>query len=164
MTLQECTAVLAPFALALRADVDDPTFRAYHRVLKDVPAALFQAAVDAVALEPDIRFLPTAPELRGRCERTRHALLQAQPYEGCCDCEHGPGWQTVTDGNMQKVQRCPCWTRYLLKLARLGIGTSLSTARPSFRELESAQGPALDEVPPAVTDRVREIAASKRLR
>ena len=73
MTLQECTALLTPLALALRTPMDGPTFRAYHRALKDVPVRLLQAAIDHAEKRPRDAYqptFPTAPTLSGGAHPT----------------------------------------------------------------------------------------------
>lgn len=121
MTLQECTALLAPIVVAFRAEFDDPTFRAYHRVLKDVPAALLDAAVDEL-VQSGARFMPTAPELLTATERTRRRLLALHPYDGCAECEGHIGWREIVAGNGQPmVDRCPCKGRWQQRLTGIGL-------------------------------------------
>lgn len=162
MTLDELKAILLPFALGLRADFDPPTQRAYHRVLSDVSPALLQAAVDDANHEPDLRFMPTAPEMRGRCEKARAALLQANRYEGCVDCEHSPGWLMVVGENA--VRRCPCLSRHRERLERMGIAVPLAKQTPRHEDADPERPLMLDDAPPAMSDRIRALAAGKVLR
>lgn len=120
MTLQECVAILAPLALALRAEMDDPTFRAYYRVLKGAPARLLDAAVDSL-LTTELRFMPTAPELLAASEHTRRRLVEAHPHSGCIDCEESRGWVPIDVNGVQRVRRCPCFARWQQKLEQMGV-------------------------------------------
>ena len=119
MTLQECTALLAPLALALRADMDDPTFRAYHRALSDVPVNLLQAAVDH-AMRSNSAFLPRPGELRALAERARLELSFRLKFEGCAQC-HGTGWEQVLINGVPRAQRCQCWKAHQSRLEREGV-------------------------------------------
>lgn len=125
MTLQECTALIAPLALALRAEIDQPTFRAYHRVLEDVPANLLRLAVDQAAKSGN-PFFPKAGELRAMAEAQRLALSASVKFMGCLKC-HESGWVTVVDpGGVRRVQRCACWKDHLDRLSALGCSTPLA--------------------------------------
>jgi hypothetical protein len=121
MTLDECTAILGPFALALRAPVDAPTFRAYAMVLEAVPVTLFAEVCDAWLREPDLKFLPSAPEFLGRCEARRRAIVAAASYDGCAECEGQIGWRNVLVDGVSRMERCPCKARHLERLASRGL-------------------------------------------
>lgn len=126
MTLKECTAVLMPLALALRADMDAPTFRAYHRSLEEIPLALLEAAV-VKAMQRPSPFMPKPGELRALAEERRKELIAAHPYERCAECNHtgivrlerADPWA----GKPPKYGKCKCWERYQTRLGLLGIGT-----------------------------------------
>ena len=141
MTLQECTALLTPLALALRTPMDGPTFRAYHRALKDVPVRLLQAAIDHAEKRPRDAYQPTfpiAPTLRAYAESARLALLKAVPHTGCEDCQ-GTGWRSVTVNRMPIAERCPCKQAHLDQLSALGLGPAL--APPQIEAADSSLEP-----------------------
>lgn len=126
MTLQECTALLVPYALALRADIDAPTFRAYHKQLEDVSIELATHAIDRLA-KGGLRFFPTAPEIRQAAEAERRALIAAHPYTGCAQCELTPGWEQVNaEAGQATVRPCRCREWHRAKLAKLGVGEPLA--------------------------------------
>lgn len=126
MTLKECTAILTPLVLALRADMDAPTFRAYHRALDDVPAPLLEAAVVA-AMRLDSPFMPKPGELRALAEARRRELMAAHPYERCAACNH-TGTVRIKPANWEAGMpplygKCKCWFTHQKRLEALGIGT-----------------------------------------
>lgn len=165
MTVQECTAVLAEAALALRADVDEPTFRAYHRVLKDVPAKLLQAAIDAALAEPDLKFFPSAPDWKGRCEIQRRRMLALHPYEPCAKC-NGIGQVRTSPVGLVPIRYgpCPCRLAYEARIERLGL-----FAKP-IAALPPADGEVFEEpsapiaLPEHVQARLHEISRTKVMR
>jgi hypothetical protein len=124
MTLKECTAILTPLALALRAEMDAPTYRAYHRALDDVPLPLLEAAVNQ-AMRVNSAFMPKPGELRAMAEVRRRELMAAHPYERCADCNHtgtvrllSADWER---GLPPKYGKCKCWHTYQKRLEALGI-------------------------------------------
>ena len=126
MTLKECTAILTPLALALRADMDAPTYRAYHRALDDVPLALLEAAVGQ-AMRVNSPFMPKPGELRAMAETRRKELMAAHPYERCAACNH-TGTVRLMPANYDrglppKYGRCQCWHTHQKRIELLGIGT-----------------------------------------
>lgn len=167
MTLDEMRAVLIPFALAIRADFDGPTQRAYLRVLKDVPAALLQSAVTVAEREADMKFLPSAPEWLGRCETERRRLMALQPYEPCTRCNGVGNVRLSAPGEFPKrYGRCQCWTSYLERMEALGVPQEPLAALPAAREEpETFASPDIDHVQDYDTAaRVRDISASKVMR
>ena len=144
MTLEECTTVLAPAAIALGARLDVPTFRAYHRALQDVPLSLLEAALETAQRTPREPYEPAFPparRLRALAEQARHALIAAHPYEGCCECEDQRGWRTVTHADGAIVERCPGFRRHQEKLAQLGLGSmplALPAAQPDRSDWTTA--------------------------
>jgi hypothetical protein len=164
MTLQECTAQLATLALALRADVDDPTFRAYHRVLKDTPAQLLEVAIDDLS-RTGVRFLPAATELLAACETARRRLLALNPYDGCAECEDQRGYRTVLNAAGQKtVERCPCKGRHLEKLARMGLSAPLASLPGEVARESEQVYPSADQLPAPVRDRLVQISGQRLMR
>lgn len=135
MTLDECTAILVPLALALRASMDVPTFKAYHQALRALPAPLLQAACTKALEEASRVFMPTAPELRTLAARARHEILAAHPFIGglCCD---GTGWREL--GTEGRVTRCACYQQYLARLDGLGVGPAIPVT-PERPRLEAGE-------------------------
>jgi hypothetical protein len=127
MTIEETVALLSPLALALRVDLDAPTFRAYHKQLERVPAPLVDAALTDLS-DGGLRFMPTAPEIKQAAEKKRRQLLAANPYTGCVECENQIGYRPVlgAQGQQVTVERCPCRTRHLSRLEQLGLREQLS--------------------------------------
>ncbi len=161
MTLDELRAILIPFALELRQDFDVPTQRAYLRRLKDVPVPLLQGAVEAAGREAEMRFFPSAPEWLGRCERERQRLMALQPYEACSECHHVGTVRISPPGAFQiRYGRCRCWSRYLARMAPLGVTERPLMTLPAARvELEDEpESVTADGLPPAVSDQVRALA------
>lgn len=163
MTLEECTAILTPLALAMRADMDVATYRAYHRALQDIPAPLFAVAVDGYAQSTEGWF-PKAPDLRAACERQRRALLAAHPYEGCADCEHSRGWTTVFVDGVPRAAVCACRGRHRAKLEALGLAEPVAALPGEAGAGEQAEYPTLEQLPSGVQRQVTAIAARKVLR
>lgn len=136
MTLEACTALLAPLALAVGAEMDQPTFKAYYRALKDIPEALVAHACDTAAKAPKVPYeplMPPAPRLRAYAEQARRQLLEAHPYVGCIECAEAIGWRPRLD-QPRAVERCPCHARHQQTLAALGVGheaLSLPAAPPA---------------------------------
>ena len=118
MTREQFKAILDPLVLALRAEVDLPTWTAYFRALEDVPPTLLAAAVSRAA--KSATFLPKPGELRTWAEEARQALIAAHPYTGCCDCEDAPGWAAKDFEGVTRMARCPCWRAHQSRLASLG--------------------------------------------
>jgi hypothetical protein len=137
MTLKECTSILTPLALALRTDMDTPTYRAYHRALEKVPVGLLQAAVDR-AMASSSPFFPKAGELLALCEERRKEIAAAHPYERCNACG-GFGKVKIPDGSIPpRYRNCGCYETYQKRLEALGI-TDKPLALPPAREMFEAQ-------------------------
>lgn len=164
MTLKECASILGPIALAFRADVDEPTFRAYHRLLKDVPPGLLEAGIE-ILLDAGQRFFPSAVELQQGAERARRNLLAAYPYEGCAECEEQRGFRTLTAANGQKtVQPCPCKRRHLERLEGMGLRSSLAQLPSEAAGGDEAVYPTLEQLPSSLRDKLQLMASQKVLR
>ena len=122
MTREQFKAILEPLVLALRAEMDTPTFTVYFHALKDVPTVLMVAARDRGLRWPRQAYdpaFPTAPMLRTWAEEARQALIAAHPFTSCVDCT-SQGWVWVVYGNGAYAQRCPCWRAHQARLASLG--------------------------------------------
>lgn len=165
MTLQECTALLAPVALACRADFDEPTFRAYHAVLKDVPAMLMEAAIQDLQTS-GLRFVPTAPEFLASSERQRRRLLALHPWDGCADCEDQRGYRTrIGEAGQKTVERCPCRARHASRLTDMGIAEPLALLPGEAGVGESEKiYPTAAQLPEPIRVRLQSIANQKQLR
>jgi hypothetical protein len=120
MTLEECTDLLTPLALAMRADLDEPTFIAYGRMLAHVPVELAAAGLEELRAT-GLRFFPGAPEIQLAAERARRRQLALHPWEPCCDCEETPRWRLVMVAGVKWFDRCPCIARHQAQLASLGL-------------------------------------------
>src|SRR5262245_59263949 len=122
MTDEECTAILAPFVLALRADFDEPTFMAYHQMLGGLSPRLLRDTLHALQ-GTGLRFMPTAPEVLAAAETERRRQVAARPYAGCVRCEQAKGWIEERDPatGSTRAQRCPCWQEYQDALTRDGL-------------------------------------------
>lgn len=122
MTLSECVALLTPLALACRAEMDGPSFRAYHRVLITAPARLVDAGIERL-IQTGLRYgMPSAPQILAASEDARKAYIAAHPWVACRECaEVDPGWRAVLIDDVTRLERCPCKERYAATLARLGV-------------------------------------------
>lgn len=165
MTLQECTALLTPLALAYRAELDAPTFRAYHRVLKDVPAMLGAAALENL-IDGGLRFMPSAPEILIASEHARRQQLAAHPYEGCIECEAQRGFRTLLsdDGQQKTVTVCPCKFRHQAKLERLGLVTPIASLPGESGAGDETVYPTIAQLPERIQARLLQVAGQKVMR
>lgn len=135
MTLHECTKLLARLAVTLRAELDEPDFRAYHRALDDVPVELLAAACQLAAQAPRGKFeprFPTAPKLREFAERARQQASGSKKWEPCDECQHGWVLSPHADG---RVTRCACWRAHQARITAGGLSTPL--ALPAPEEVEA---------------------------
>lgn len=165
MTLEETVFLLSPLALALRVDVDAPTFKAYAAQLKNVPVQLVDAALTDLS-DTGLRFLPTAMEIKQAAEKKRRQLLAANPYEGCADCEHQIGYRTLVGAEGQKtVTKCPCRARHLARLETLGLREPVSDlpGEAGVGENERVY-PAFEQLPAKVQAQLQRVAERKQLR
>jgi hypothetical protein len=104
---------------------------AYQRGLEGVPQTVLNAAVQRAIKTR--QWFPKVAELREDCEACRREMRGALKHEPCASCEDTPGWITVTEGNVQRMKRCICWTIHLRKVEELGAGDS-PLALPAARE------------------------------
>lgn len=121
MTLQECTKVLTTLAVSQRTELDGPTFRAYFRVLEDVPVSLLTTAAERWA-KSGSPFFPKAGELRQFAEDARTALIAAHPFEPCANCS-SQGWTEREIDGVKRMVRCRCWLLHRERLQALGAGS-----------------------------------------
>lgn len=164
MTLEECTALLTPLALALRADMDGPTFRAYARVLKDVPVALADRALTDLSVS-GLRFMPSAPEILTASEQVRRRLLALNPWDGCAECEEQRGFRTIIgEGGQPTVEPCPCKARHLEKLGRMGLREPIALLPGEASTTEEQVYPTLEQLPAPLRKQIADIAGRKVLR
>jgi hypothetical protein len=108
MTFEEVRAVIIPVALAMRAEFDGPTQRAYARVLKDVPPGICEKSLELL-IDEGARFLPGAPDILQASERVRRALLATRPWVPCVDCEDWPGMRKVLSADGRTARRGRRW-------------------------------------------------------
>lgn len=164
MTLDECTALLTPLALAMRADLDKPTFRAYHALLKNVPATLGAAALEDLT-GSGMRFFPSAPEILTASEKARRRLLALNPYEGCAECEDQKGYRTIqTEGQQKAVEPCPCKRRHQQRLAVMGVLEAIALMPGEAESQVATSYPTLEQIPARMRESLTAMAERKRLR
>lgn len=156
--------MLTPYALGLRVQVDVPTFKAYHAMLKDVPAILALSGMEALA-KSGLRFMPTAPEIRVAAEKARRQQLALHPWDGCVECEAQKGWRSITDGRGDtRVERCPCRKRHQESLAGRGLLEAISSL-PGEAEKDSEQVfPTVQQLPADVRKQLENVSSQKVLR
>jgi hypothetical protein len=130
MERAEFVAIVEPLRIAMRAEMDQPTWTAYYRAMQDVPVPLLVAAVETLMRE-DRQFFPKAGEIRGQCERERKAIIDANPYTGCEACA-GTGWTEIVCSECQtrRVKACSCREDYKSRLVSLGVGKPLQLTAP----------------------------------
>jgi hypothetical protein len=164
VTLEEVVEVITPMALALRVQLDVPTFRAYHLYLKDVPVGVAALALENLS-RTGLTFMPTAPEIRSASEKARRQQLALNPWSACAECESQAGWRTITDGRGDtRVERCPCKKRHQERIAGLGLLDAIA-ALPGEAEKESEQVfPTVQQLPEHLRKQVTAAAARKALR
>jgi hypothetical protein len=162
VTLEDCTLILAPLALALRAEMDVPTFTVYHRVLQKVPDQLLEMAVDAL-LQTPLDFMPTAPKLLVACEHQRRLWLAAHPHDGCDDCRGQRGFRNVVSSSGQRVvERCPCMAAHQQQLG--GLAAPLALLPGEEVAMLPPSAPSVEQLPAEIQQRVREVVARKVMR
>ncbi len=163
MTLEDCTQLLTPLALAMRVQMDVPTFRAYHRVLENVPTALAHMGLKALQ-DSGLRFFPTAPEIQAAAERSRRQQLALQQWEPCAECEDTPKWRALLIDGVSRLERCPCVERHKSLLATRGLLAPIA-ALPGEGTGESERVyPTVDQLPASIRAQVTAGAARKALR
>jgi hypothetical protein len=165
MTRKEFIAILEPFRLAMRADLDAPTLSAYFRVLENIPAVLFEAAIEDYLSKP-LEFFPKAPEMRAACElQRRRQLALMPPYEGCVECEDHKGWRPVrgADG-YERLERCACRGRYQERLESRGLLAAVAQL-PGEAEPQGEQYyPTVEQLPADMRKSLLETVRQKVLR
>src|SRR5688572_14500143 len=134
MTREEFITILTPYLVSMRVDFDLPTFSAYYRVLKGVPATLFSAVVDRVMGE-DRKYVPRAGEFKVLCELERKTIIAANPFRHCEQCD-SMGWRSLPD---RKAERCPCFTAHWARLEQLGAPAKPLALPPASTHMEGLQ-------------------------
>lgn len=164
MTIDECVALLTPLALALRVDMDVPTYRAYAKVLKDVPVQLADHALTELSAS-GLRFMPSAPEILTASEKARRRLLAQYPYTGCAECEEQRGYRSVLGSSGQPtVEPCPCKNRWLERLGRMGAREPLALLPGEASTTGEQVYPTLDQLPAPLRQQIAAVAAQKVLK
>jgi len=164
MTLDETVDLLTPLALAMRAPLGVPTFKAYHAVLKNVPMPLAAAALDQLTAS-GLRFFPSAPEIQAASERVRRQQLALQPWTPCCECEDTPRWRAAEIDGVTRMERCPCVGRHQAVLAERGLLEPIAMLPGEAGVGENEQAyPDVQQIPESVRLRLQAIAGQKVLR
>lgn len=143
-------------------DVTPVRVNAYLDALKDIPVPLLNAAVRRSIQTR--QWFPKVAELRADAEVCRRELLDAHPYERCAACNHTGTVRLPSLGQRPRYGRCKCWTAYQERMATLGISEK-PVARLTAAEVpeEPTQEPALDDLPPALSNRIRSLSHGKGL-
>lgn len=161
MTLEECTELLTPFAIALRVQMDVPTFKAYHGVLKAVPAGVFARALEELTLEGS-RFMPSAPEMLLASEKARRRQLAAHPWDGCVECEDQRGYRTrIGDSGQKTVAPCPCKARHQAMLEGHGLLAPIALLEGEAGAGDERVYPTLEQLPAPLQARVKQLTEAK---
>lgn len=135
--------------------------RAYDQALADIPVPLLNAAVRR-AIQTRTWF-PKVAELRLDAELCRRELLEAHPYERCADCNHTGNVRLPSTGPRPRYGRCKCWTAYQERMSTLGVSEKpVAQLTAGEAAEEPIAEPALDDLPPAITDRIQSIATSRK--
>lgn len=164
MTRAEFGAIIEPFRLAMRADLDALTLTAYFRVLKDVPGGLFASVVDDL-MRSATEFFPKAPELLAACERRRRQALALMPYTGCVDCEDQIGWRTVKgEDGYERMERCPCRARHQERLADHGVLASIAQLPGEAEPQAESYHPSAEQLPAELRARMLATVRQKVMR
>lgn len=164
MTLAECTAMLTPVALALRAEFDLPTFKAYHRVLEKIPVSLAEDALQQLVNE-GAEFMPTAPKILHAAERIRRQIVALLPWHPCAECEDFPGYRKVlAEGTRQETRaKCPCKARHRDNLQAQGILEPYATLPSETGAGDDRVYPSVDQLPARLREQVTAGASNLRL-
>lgn len=142
-------------------DLSSARIKILDKHLSKVPASLLAPMTERVIATRRPRWgdLPTVSELLEDAEVCRRELLAQMAFVPCASCEPH-GWIEVEIKGVKRQARCGCWTRHQGRLQELGA--PLAKALPSG-QVDEGEPPALDDVAPGVTDRVRQLAAGKRM-
>jgi hypothetical protein len=164
VTLEECTELLTPYAIAMRVQMDVPTFKAYAMVLNDVPAHLAAAGLEAL-VKAGARFMPSAPEVRTAAEKARRHELALQQWDGCADCEDQKGWREVTDGRgVKRLERCQCVSRHRALMHERGLLEAIAPLPGEVARESEQVYPTLEQIPEKVRAQLSAVAGQKVLR
>lgn len=166
MTLDECTDLLTPVALALRAPMDLPTYMAYHAMLKDVPLELAAMGLEDLRTRGELEFFPSAPKIQSASERARRRQLALFPWMPCAECEDTNGWRTFTDSRGDsRMERCPCRKRHEQFLSDRGLLEPIAVLAGEAGVGENEQVyPRLEQLPAKLQKEIRATIAQKVLR
>lgn len=164
MTVEETTALLTPLALAMRVEMDGPTYRAYAALLKDVPAHLAALGLEQW-LAGGPRFFPTAPEIQSCAEKARRQQLALHPWTACCECEDQPGWRVViVEPPVSRLARCECVARHQQGLKDRGLFEAIAVLPGEAGAGDTAVYPTLEQLPAPLQQRLQAIADQKVLK
>lgn len=164
MTVEECTDLLEPLAIAMRVQLDVPTYLAYHAMLKDIPVELAALGLDTLRQAGALRFFPTAPEIQCAAEKARRQQLALHPWSPCAECEDQPGWRPVTRDGVSWLERCPCKARHQSFLETRGLRDQIAVLPSEAGAGDERVYPTLDQLPEKLQKQVKAVAAQKVLR
>jgi hypothetical protein len=141
--------------------------KAYENGLQDIPIPLLNAAVRR-AIQTRTWF-PKVAELRADAEMCRREMLEAHPYERCSACNYigtvQIGYTELPSGHRKpRYGRCACWTRHQALLEGLGATEKPIVHLPGATEQPESdlEPPTVDALPPAISDRVRQLSEAKK--
>lgn len=164
MTVDECTDLLTPIAVAMRVQMDVPTFTAYAAMLKDVPQALGALGLE-LWRQAGPRFFPTAPEIQSFAEKARRQQLALRPWAPCGLCaEQNPGWRPVTRDGIERLERCPCKTEHERFLDSRGLLQPIAVMSTAEAIEAGDVYPTIDQLPPKLRKEIGAVANQKVLR
>ena len=164
MTIDECTDLLTPIALAMRVSMDVPTYLAYAAMLKDVPVELAALGLEQWR-ETGPRFFPTAPEIQSFAEKARRQQLALRPWEPCGLCaDSHPGWRPVMRDGVERLERCPCKTEHGRFLDSRGLLTPIAVLPNEVGVGDEHVYPRLEQLPAKLRKQIAAAANQKILR
>ena len=164
MTLEECTDLLTPLALATRAQMDVPTYMAYHAMLRDVPLELGVLALEDLRTRGELEFFPSAPKIQCAAERMRRQQLALHPWSPCVECEEQGGWRPVIRDGVERMERCPCRARYQQSLKDRGLFEPIVVLPGEAGAGDEQVYPRLEQLPAKLQKQIARAAAQKVMR
>ncbi len=163
MTLDETTDLLTPVALAMRVQLDVPTFIAYHAMLGSIPIDVAVAGLE-LWRQSGPRFFPSAPEIQSWSEKARRHQLAALPWRPCASCELQPGWQMVFDGDMPRLTRCQCKVDHQAMLSARGLLEAITVLPNEAEAGDESVYPRFEQLPAKLQRELRPLIKQKVLR
>jgi hypothetical protein len=164
MTLDECTDLLTPIALALRAPMDLPTYMAYHAMLKDVPVELAAMGLEGLRERGELEFFPSAPKIQSAAERIRRQQIALNPWTPCAECEDHPRFREMEIDGVKRMQPCPCLTRHREYLAMRGLLEPIAVLPGESGASDEQIYPRFEQLPAKLQKQIHKVAGQKVLR